>query len=50
MTDADRARRYRATTATIYSAEAGDMIRIDLADAATWPESLFLGRNLPPTP
>ena len=40
MTDADRARRYRATTATIYSAEAGDMIRIDLADAATWPESL----------
>ena len=30
------------TTATIYSAEAGDMIRIDLADAATWPESLDL--------
>lgn len=32
-----------STTAIyIYSAEAGDMITIDLADEATWPESLDL--------
>ena len=28
------------TKATVYSAEAGDMITIDLADQSTWPEAL----------